>query len=166
MSRFIIAIAIIIPLATVLFVSTNSSKKSNDSSEASEVADLDVQETAEEKAEEVEKHFTVEVTSDNFEQLVRKSEQPVVLDFWASWCQPCMMLSPHMDEIGEEYKDVAFVGKINFDEQPELADLEKVTGIPCVLIYKGGELIDRIEGYEGAKTLDRIRAAINSQLEL
>lgn len=80
----------------------------------------------------------LELTNENFEQEVLKSEQPVLVDFWASWCGPCKMLSPIVDEIAEECSDVK-VGKVNVDEQQDLARRYGVMSIPTILIFKDGE---------------------------
>ena len=80
----------------------------------------------------------VTITKENFAQEVLQSEKPVLLDFWASWCGPCRMLSPIVDEVAEERTDVK-VGKVNVDEQPELAGEFGVMSIPTLLVFKGGK---------------------------
>lgn len=81
----------------------------------------------------------ITLTKENFEQEVLKSDVPVMVDFWASWCGPCRMLSPIVDEIAEEVTD-AKVGKINVDEQPDLAAKYGIMTIPTVLVFKNGEI--------------------------
>ncbi len=87
----------------------------------------------------------VTITKDNFESEVLRSEKPVLLDFWASWCGPCRMLSPIVDEVAEERTDVK-VGKVNVDEQSELAAQFGVMSIPTLLVFEGGKLVRQAVG--------------------
>ncbi|MBQ6753312.1 MAG: thioredoxin [Clostridia bacterium] len=79
------------------------------------------------------------ITKDNFKQEVLNSDIPVLIDFWATWCSPCKMLSPVIEEIANELEGKVKVGKINVDENPELAAEFGVTGIPFVIAFKNGE---------------------------
>ena len=87
----------------------------------------------------------ITITKENFEAEVLKSAQPVLLDFWAAWCGPCRMLSPIVDEVAEERTDVK-VGKVNVDEQPELAGQFDVMSIPTLLVFENGKLVNRAVG--------------------
>lgn len=85
------------------------------------------------------------ITKDNFEEQVLQSDKPVLLDFWASWCGPCRMVSPIIDEIADEKSDIK-VGKINVDEQPELAGAFQVMSIPTLVVMKNGKVANRTIG--------------------
>ena len=85
------------------------------------------------------------ITNENFEQEILKSDKPVLVDFWAAWCGPCKMLSPVVDQLGDELEGVK-VAKINIDEQMELAEKYNVSSIPCVVAFKNGEEAGRSVG--------------------
>lgn len=87
------------------------------------------------------------ITEKNFEEEVIKSEIPVLLDFWASWCGPCMMLSPIVAEIAEEYDGKVKVGKINVDEEMNLAAVFRVSSIPTMIVFKNGQPVTGTVGY-------------------
>ncbi len=87
------------------------------------------------------------ITKENFESEVLKSDKPVLVDFWAAWCGPCKMLSPVIDEIAEERSDIK-VGKINVDEQPELASQFAVMSIPTLIVFKNGEIANKAIGVQ------------------
>lgn len=89
----------------------------------------------------------MEITKNNFETEVLQAKQTVLLDFWAAWCGPCRMLSPVVDEIADEVKDVK-VGKINVDEEPELARQFGVMSIPTLVVMQGGKVMDTRVGVQ------------------
>jgi thioredoxin 1 len=88
---------------------------------------------------------TLNITKENFEKEVLNSDIPVLLDFWASWCTPCKMVSPIVEEIAGEITD-AKVGKVNIDEQPELAAAFNVMSIPTLAVMKNGKVVNSIVG--------------------
>ena len=87
----------------------------------------------------------INITKANFEEEVMKSEIPVLLDFWAPWCGPCRMLSPIVDEVAEEHPEIK-VGKINVDEEEELAVKFDVMSIPTLFVIKNGEVVNQSLG--------------------
>ncbi|MDY2861793.1 MAG: thioredoxin [Oscillospiraceae bacterium] len=89
----------------------------------------------------------VTITKENFEQVVLKSDKPVLVDFWATWCGPCKMLSPIIEEVRKETEGKAVVGKINVDEQQELAMQFGVMSIPTLLVFKNGEIVKKQIGF-------------------
>ena len=88
----------------------------------------------------------IHINNNNFQEEVMNSEKKVLLDFWAPWCGPCQMVLPLMDEIAAERPDIK-VGKINVDENPELAKRFRVMSIPTLVVMNGGEVLKRSTGY-------------------
>ena len=87
----------------------------------------------------------ININKNNFQEVVMNSDKPVLLDFWASWCGPCRMVSPIVDEIAAERSDIK-VGKINVDEQPELAAQFGVMSIPTLVVIKNGKVVNQAVG--------------------
>ena len=87
----------------------------------------------------------ININKDNFQEEVMNSEKPVLLDFWAPWCGPCRMVSPIVEEIAEERSDIK-VGKVNVDEQPELAGQFDVMSIPTLVVIKEGKIVNQSVG--------------------
>ena len=90
--------------------------------------------------------MALEFTDANFEELVIKSEKPVIVDLWAEWCGPCRMLTPIVEEMAKEYEGRAVIGKLNVDDNPEVTAKFGVRNIPTVLFFKGGEIADKQVG--------------------
>ncbi len=86
------------------------------------------------------------LTKENFEGAVLQAQGPVLVDFWASWCGPCRMVSPIIDELAEEYAGKLTVGKVNVDEQGELASQYAIVSIPTILVFKNGKIVDKKVG--------------------
>ena len=94
------------------------------------------------------------LTKDNFTTEVLQSDQAVLLDFWAPWCGPCRMLSPVVDELAEEHSGEVYVGKVNIDEEPELATRFGVMSIPTVMLFKGGVPVSTSVGVKPKHALE------------
>src|SRR5210317_1759658 len=90
--------------------------------------------------------MALEITDASFDELVLKSTQPVLVDFWAEWCGPCRMVGPIIDELSQDYAGKAVVGKVDVDNNQEYAAKYGVRNIPTVLLFKNGELVDRKVG--------------------
>ncbi len=94
-----------------------------------------------------------EITKENFKSFVLDSNKPVLIDFWAPWCGPCRMVSPIVDELAEDLDGKANIGKINVDEQPDLAAQYGIMSIPTLLVFKGGELAGKKIGVQTKQAL-------------
>ncbi len=100
-------------------------------------------------------------TTSNFQEEVLNSDKPVLVDFWAEWCGPCKMIGPLIEELATEYDGKAVIGKLNVDENPDVAGTYGIRSIPTLLVFKGGEIVDRIVG---AVPKNSIAQKIDNQL--
>lgn len=103
----------------------------------------------------------IEVTDQNFGQEVAESKEPVLLDFWAPWCGPCLAIAPHVESIADEYAGKVKVGKLNVDDQPTTAGQFGIRSIPTLLLFKDGQPIDQVIG---AVTKARLEEMINRHM--
>ena len=94
------------------------------------------------------------LTEQNFEELVLQADKPVLVDFWASWCMPCRMIAPVVEELAENMRDTAYVGKVNVDEQPGLAERYKVYSIPTLIKFEKGQEQERLVGVQSKERLE------------
>lgn len=101
------------------------------------------------------------ITNQNFEAEVMSAAEPVLVDFWATWCGPCRMLSPVVDKLAEEFEGKIKVGKINVDEQQELAARFGIMTIPTLLVFKGGEIVEKSVG---VKPQNALAAMLNKHI--
>lgn len=103
----------------------------------------------------------IEITDDNFEEVVLNSDKPVLVDFWAAWCGPCRMVGPVVEEIAGEYDGKAVVGKVDVDNNPGISAKFGIRSIPALLYFKGGEKVD---GVVGAVPKGMLTSKLDAQL--
>ena len=102
---------------------------------------------------------TVEFTDANFDSEVLQSSQPVLVDFWAPWCGPCRQIAPMIDALATEYSGSIKVGKVNVDDSPQAAGQYGVQSIPTLMIFKGGEVVER---FVGVQPKNRVQKALDA----
>ncbi len=100
--------------------------------------------------------FIVTLTKDNFQEVALKSDKPVLVDFWAEWCGPCRMVAPIVDELAEDYDGKVVVAKLNVDDESELAVKYKVMSIPTLILFKDGEIAEKIVGARPKDDLEEL----------
>lgn len=101
------------------------------------------------------------ITSENFEEKVLKSDKPVLVDFWAAWCGPCRAVAPVMEELAGEYDGKIYIGKVNVDDQNELAQKFRIMSIPTIMLFKNGEVAEKMVG---AKSKSEFAAIIDKNI--
>lgn len=107
--------------------------------------------------------MAMEIKQENFDSIIAQSDKPVLVDFWATWCGPCRMLAPVVEQVSEENADKLTVGKVNVDDCPELAMKFGVMSIPTLILFKDGQIVDKRIGYQPKNELDEmIRSAFGS----
>ena len=97
----------------------------------------------------------IAVNSDNFQKVVLESDKPVLVDFWASWCGPCKMLYPVVEELAEAHPEIA-VAKVNVDENPELAMVYRISAIPALILFRDGKVAKQSVGYQPREALEEL----------
>ena len=98
----------------------------------------------------------IELTSDNFQELVINSDKPVLVDFWAVWCGPCRAIAPVIEQLANEMEGEAVFGKLDVDHHRDIAGAYGIMNIPTLLLFKGGKVIEKVVGVTGKSTLEKL----------
>lgn len=106
--------------------------------------------------------MTLELTDQNFEEEIRKTDKPVLVDFWAPWCQPCFLFAPILEKMAEDYKDKLILAKVNLDQAPNTAQKYQVDRIPMVVLFKDGKAVG---GFTGVRPESAVKEILNQMLE-
>ncbi len=105
--------------------------------------------------------MTVIITDDNFDEVVLKSDKPVMVDFWAEWCGPCRMIAPSVEQLATEYEGKAVIGKMDIEQNNDVSVKYGIRNIPTLLFFKGGELVDKQVGVATKAALaDKLKALL------
>jgi len=103
--------------------------------------------------------MAIEITDSNFEEIVMKSDKPVLVDFWAEWCGPCRMVGPVVEELSKDFEGKAIVGKVDVDSNPDISVRFGIRNIPTLLFIKNGEVVDKQVGIAAKSVLaDKLNA--------
>lgn len=100
--------------------------------------------------------MAITITKENFKSVVLQSKEPVLVDFWAAWCRPCQMLGPIIESLSTEVEGQAVIGKVNVDEQPELANEFRIMSIPTMLVFKNGKVVNQAIGVRSKEELKKL----------
>lgn len=98
----------------------------------------------------------VSISDDEFESKIINNEKPALVDFWAEWCQPCKILSPTVEELANDYNDQILVGKLNVDDNPATATKFGIRGIPTLLLFKGGKVVQQMVGVKSKAEIKKV----------
>ena len=93
------------------------------------------------------------LTDDNFDEQIKKTSGPVLVDFWAAWCQPCKMIAPHLEKLANDQEGKLKVAKVNVDENPRVMSELRIRGIPTLILFKGGQPVETLVGFMPEKQI-------------